>query len=261
MKLKFLALALLPLTLAACQSNNINLKDVREIAVNVLEDKSPAETLAAYEWSSNTGASRPIVLHFDQQGRLSVQTTCNTLGGSWKIEHNQIITGNMISTQMACSGDAMKQEGIAGRLFDNGKTTYSLAKANSNSAHPVLTLTNANGEKRVFDGKMTPETQYGGQSETIFLEISPTTKSCTGVTAQTCLQVKEIKYNAQGIQTSIEPNWHLFYDTIQGYQHNPAEKQVIRVKRFTIQSPAADQSKYAYVHDMTVSRESIKGTL
>ena len=42
---------------------------------------------------------------------------------------------------------------------------------------------------------MTPETKYQGQAETIFLEVSPQTKACTGVAQQTCLQVKEIKYD------------------------------------------------------------------
>jgi len=50
----------------------------------------------------------------------------------------------------------------------------------------------------------------------------------------------------------------LFYDQIEGFEHNPAERQVIRVKRYEIKHPAADQSKYAYVHDMTVERATVK---
>lgn len=50
----------------------------------------------------------------------------------------------------------------------------------------------------------------------------------------------------------------LFYDQIEGYQHNPAERQIIRIKRYEIKNPAADQSKYAYIHDMTVERATVK---
>lgn len=91
----------------------------------------------------------------------------------------------------------------------------------------------------------------------MFYEIHPQTKSCTGVVAQQCLQVKEIRYNQQGLKTYQDANWSLFYDTIQGYQHSPNERQVIRVKRYSIKNPAADQSKYVYIHDMTVERGRI----
>ena len=32
-------------------------------------------------------------------------------------------------------------------------------------------------------------------------------------------------------------------------------------KRYEIKNPAADQSKYAYVQDMIIEREAIKGSL
>ncbi|HAB42517.1 MAG TPA: hypothetical protein DCE70_02950, partial [Acinetobacter sp.] len=50
-------------------------------------------------------------------------------------------------------------------------------------------------------------------------------------------------------------------DQIEGFQHTPNERQIIRVKRYEIKNPAADQSKYAYIFDMAVERETVKGTL
>lgn len=121
-----------------------------------------------------------------------------------------------------------------------------------------MTLIAASGQKYVFSGKMTPETQYQTQAETIFLEVAPQTKPCKGVAAQTCLQVREIKYAENGVKMQVDKNWNLFYDKIEGFEHNPKERQIIRVKRYEIKNPAADQSKYAYVHDMTVERATVK---
>ena len=48
---------------------------------------------------------------------------------------------------------------------------------------------------------------------------------------------------------------------IDGFTHNPKERQIVRVKRYEIANPAADQSKYAYVQDMIIEREAVKGLL
>ncbi|MFP6841691.1 MAG: META and DUF4377 domain-containing protein [Acinetobacter sp.] len=255
MKFKFLALALLPLALAACQSGDI--QKAGDIAVSVLQQKNAATTLSSYEWSTLTGtAPKPLVLHFDAQGRLSIQTSCNGMGTSWKAENNQIITGDLMSTQMACDDASMQQEKVAADLFSKRSAPFILDL--KNPEQPTLSIISASGQKYTFSGKMTAETKYQTQAETVFLEISPETKQCTGVAPQTCLQVREIKYAENGVKTQVDKDWTLFYDQIEGYQHNPAERQIIRIKRYEIKNPAADQSKFAYIHDMTVERATVK---
>lgn len=257
MKLKYLAIALFPLALAACQSSDI--QKVGDLAVSVLQQQNADQTLASYQWSTDTGAPKPLVLNFGSEGRLSISTSCNTMGGSWKVAGNQIVTGSMMSTQMACPDAAMKQERLAASIFQSSKVPFVL---NLNDAdQPTLTVTAADGKQYVFTGKMTPETKYQTQGETIFLEISPETKKCVGVAPQTCLQVREIKYAENGVKTQVDKDWTLFYSGIEGYTHNPAERQVVRIKRYEIKNPAADQSKYAYIYDMAVEREAVKGTL
>ena len=255
MKLKFLAIALFPFMLAACQSSDM--PKVGDLAVSMLQQQNADKTLAAYQWSSNTGtAPKPLVLNFSDQGRLSISTSCNGMGTSWKVENNQIVTGNLMSTKMACEQKAMQQEGVAADLFSNRKAPFVLDL--KDSQNPTLTVISATGQKYIFTGKMTPETQYQTQAETIFLEISPETKKCTGVAPQTCLQVREIKYAENGVKTQVDKDWGLFYSHIEGFEHNPNERQIIRVKRYEIKNPAADQSKYAYVHDMTIERATVK---
>ncbi|CAB1214423.1 META and DUF4377 domain-containing protein [Acinetobacter bouvetii] len=255
MKLKFLAIALFPLTLAACQSGD--LQKAGDVAVSVLQQQNADKTLSAYQWSTQTGtAPKPLVLNFNDQDRLSIATSCNGMGTNWKVENNQIITGHLMATQMACEPKAMEQEKVASDLFSNRKAPFVLNL--DDPQKPTLTIISATGQKYVFSGKMTPETQYQSQAEIIFLEVSPETKACTGVAAQQCLQVREVKYAENGVKTHVDKDWTLFYSQIEGFEHNPTLRQIIRVKRYEIKNPAADQSKYAYIHDMTVESATVK---
>ena len=256
MKFKYLAIALFPLALAACQSSDLN--TVRDTAVNVLQQQTNADQiLTSYQWVYQPqGTDQPIVLSFDDQQRLSIATGCNTQGTSWKIEKGQIVTADLMSTMMACSPELMQQEQFSGALFGKRHIPFVLDSQNPNK--PTLTVIGATGQKVVFEGKMTAETQYQTQAEVIFLEIAPETKPCSGVAPQTCLQVREIKYAENGVKLATNQNWSLFYDQIQGFTHMPSERQVVRVKRYEIKNPAADQSKYAYVQDMIIERETIK---
>ena len=255
MKLKFLAIALFPLTLAACQSSDI--QKVGDLAVSMVQQQNADKTLAAYQWSYQPqGTDKPLVLNFNDQQRLSIATGCNTQGTSWKIEKGQIVTADLMSTMMACSPELMKQEQFSSSLFAKRTIPFVLNTQDVNK--PTLTLIDATGQKVVFEGKMTPETQYQTQAETIFLEIAPESKKCTGVVPQTCLQVREIKYAENGVKTQVDKDWTLFYNHIEGFEHNPNERQIIRVKRYEIKNPAADQSKYAYVHDITIERATVK---
>lgn len=255
MKLKYLAIALFPLALAACQSGDI--QKAGDIAMSVLQQQNPNKILNSYQWSVNTSANtKPLTLNFYEQNRLSVSTSCNSMSGSFKIEGNQIVVTQLASTMMACSAPLMDQEKIASSLLSDRKATFVLDA--KNVEQPTLTLTAADGKTYTFTGKMTPETKYQTAAETIFLEVSPETKQCVGVAPQTCLQVREIKYAKNGVKTQVDKDWTLFYDHIDGFEHSPKERQVIRIKRYEIKNPAADQSKYAYVHDMTIERESIK---
>ncbi|WP_166170998.1 META and DUF4377 domain-containing protein [Acinetobacter sp. SA01] len=255
MKVKLLAMALFPLMLAACQSGDI--QKVGDVAVSVLQQQNADKTLSTYQWRTATGsAPKPLVLNFDDKGRLSIATSCNGMGGSWKVENNQIVTGPLMATQMACPEASMQQESIAKDLFNDRKAPFVLNL--NDPQQPTLTLVSATGQKYVFTGTMTPESKYQTQAETIFLEISPETKPCSGVAPQNCLQVREVKYSESGIKTQVDNDWTLFYDQIEGFTHNPNERQIIRVKRYEIKHPAADQSKYAYIHDMTVERSTVK---
>ncbi|WP_130802146.1 META and DUF4377 domain-containing protein [Acinetobacter ihumii] len=254
MKIKYLILALLPFSIVACQSVTQNSAPMTTISAE--KQMNVDKTLTAYTWSYQPkDTPRPIQLNFSEN-RLSIITGCNNQGGSWKIENNQLVTSSLVSTMKACEPTLMKNEQFSSSLFSDQKNKFELNTSSVES--PSLTITAANGQKYEFKGTMTPETKYQSQGEIIFLEISPETKQCTGVAPQTCLQVREIKYDDKGIKTQVDKDWTLFYDQIDGYQHRDDQRVIIRVKRYERKNPAADQSKYAYVHDMTVEQEIVK---
>lgn len=213
--------------------------------------------LTNYTWSYQPAdTKRPIVLSFLANDRLSVDTGCNRQNTSWKIENGAIVTGALASTMMACEPALMKQEQFAGDLLQKRKIAYEVNT--SNPEQPTLVIADAKGQKYTFVGKMTPEAKYQSEGKTVFLEIAPETKSCTGVAPQTCMQVREVKYDDKGLKTYADKNWSLYYGQIEGFEHNPQQRVIVRVKRFDIQNPAADQSSIADVLDMVVEQEIVK---
>ena len=251
MKIKYLVLALLPLSLMACQT-------VQNVTDNVISqiNTTAAKNLTEYNWTyQGSKASKPLVLSFDDNQRLSIQTGCNNQGGTWKVEGNTIVTSPLASTMMACADDLMQQERLSADIFSEKKVPFTLSTQNDQT---ILTITDSKGQKYTLLGKMTAEAKYQSEGKIVFLEISPQTKSCTGVAPQTCMQVREIKYDDKGIKTYADKNWSLYYGQIEGFEHNPNQRVIVRVKRFEIKNHAADQSSIADVLDMVVEQEIVK---
>ncbi|OTG87545.1 hypothetical protein B9T31_03325 [Acinetobacter sp. ANC 4558] len=250
MKLKLIAYALFPLTLAACQTTDLTNK-------NSTSSAQMNKILSSYLWSTVTDPTlKPIVLHFNAQNHLGISTSCNTLGSSWKIVNQTLELGTGFSTSMACNAAATQQENFTSALFNNKNLPFTLNI--NNPEQPTLTLTSPQGTRVVFTGKMTPETKYQTQAETIFLEISSELKPCIGVAPQSCLLVREVKYDEKGIKTHVDKDWTLFYSPIENFEHRKDEQSIIRVKRYELKNPPADHSKYVYIHDMTVETQEIK---
>ena len=74
---------------------------------------------------------------------------------------------------------------------------------------------------------------------------------------QTCLQVREVKYDDKGVKLMLTKIGH-YISQIEGFEHNPNQRVILRVKRFEVKNPAADQSSQADVLDMVVEQELVK---
>ena len=194
-------------------------------------------------------ADKPVQLDFDK-GRLAVSNTCNRMGGSYALAAGTLTVGRMASTMMACTdAKLMALDDEVGKRLE-GALSLALAAGDA----PSLTLGNAVGDTLVFAGTPTPDTRYGGPGERIFLEIAAQTKPCSHplMPDMQCLQVRELQYDDKGLKVGTPGAFGNFYDSIEGYTHQPGVRNVLRLQRYTRQNVPADASKYAYVLDMVV---------
>jgi len=196
----------------------------------------------------------PVQLDF-REGWLSVSNACNRISSPYSVSGDRLILQGLISTLAACADErvmALDRE-ISKRL--EGPLTYSLAE----SEPPQLRLRNRGGDALSFAAEPTAATRYGGAGERQFLEVAAQTRPCPHplIADMQCLQVRELRYDAQGHKSGGTGEFEHFYDAIEGYTHEPGIRHVLRVDRYTRQNPPADASRYAYVLDMVVESEQV----
>ena len=73
-----------------------------------------------------------------------------------------------------------------------------------------------------------------------------------------CLQVRHRQFDEQGLTVGTPGAWRPLYETIEGYQHTPGVKNVVRLKRFKRGSAPVGASKTVYVLDLVVQSETVK---
>ena len=263
---------MLPLAFAACSETPQSEPATPPAAVApAATQPAQADTtaLSAYHWRLNDAkdakgqrleaffvkADKPLQLDF-ADGRVSVSNACNHMGGAYSVEGDELKFDRLASTLMACADArlmALDQE-IGKRL--EGASAFALQPGDT----PTLVLTGGNGDVLTFKGEPTAETRYGGPGEIAFLEVAAQTKPCSHplIPNKQCLQVREIKYDAQGLKTGADGAFQNFYDGIEGYSHQSGIRNVLRVKRYTIKNPPADGGSLAYVLDMVVESEVVK---
>ena len=194
-------------------------------------------------------ADKPLQLDFDK-GRLAISNTCNRMGGGYAVADGTLTVGRLASTMMACADPKlMALDREAGKRLE-GALSMALAAGDVSQ----LTLINAAGDRLVFAGTPTADTVYGGPGERIFLEVAAQTKACSHplIPDMQCLQVRELQYDDKGLKVGTPGAFGNFYDSIEGYTHQPGVRNVLRLQRYTRQNVPADASKYAYVLDMVV---------
>lgn len=103
----------------------------------------------------------------------------------------------------------------------------------------------------------TAATRYGGEPQRIFLEVAPQREACSHplMPNHQCLKVRKIAYDDRGLKTGAG-EWMYYYGTIEGYEHQPGVRNVLRINRYTRNNPPADASRYADILDMIVESET-----
>ena len=214
--------------------------------------------LQVWQQAQQAGVDSPR-LTFTPENILTVQNLCNIVSAPYELNPSDmgIKVGNAMSTRMACSNQPlMVLEDWIGRNLSN-LTNWAIQPTPAGQP-PELLLQFQNGNIWALRGQPTDATRFGSQPVSFFLEVAPQTVACaTPETPNaTCLQVREITYNEQGIQTGAG-NWQAFNGAIEGFTFEPGTRSILRLNRFKQDNAQAGQAPYAYVLDMRVLSEIV----
>jgi hypothetical protein len=236
-------------------------------ALETTEEEGLPQTLEDHLWAlvaATDGENRRIDALFPAAGRaymftfsasiLNVQGGCNTLGGGYQINaQRELEAGQMRSTMMACEPELMQADTALAALL-----AQPLHIEVTQDAPPQLLLRTASNETLTLQGQATLEAQYG-PGTLIFLEVDAQQLPCRNPRNGkiTCLQVREISFDEQGLRTATPGPWRPFYDNIEGYNHTAGERTVLRVKRFDRGAVADTAAPTVYVLDLVIETEIV----
>ena len=262
-------LLMLPLALAACTQPATEQTTAPVEATAPAAPALDAASLSSHYWQLADAkaadgtridalfvqADKPVQLEF-VEGRLAISNTCNRQSAGFTVEGDKLTVSPAASTMMACPDPklmALDQE-VSKRL--EGTSTAALQSGDA----AQLTLTNAAGDVLTFKGVPTPATRFGGPGERMFFEVAAQTLPCNHplIPDKQCVQVREIKFDEQGLRAGEPGEWQPLFQDIEGFTHTPGTRNVVRVNRYTVANPPADGSSVAYVLDMVVESEVVK---
>ena len=262
---KALAAVLLTALLAACGSNP---QGAPVTPPSSSTAASPAPTLQAYDWDLAAAydaqgkaapgwqlAGRPALrLHFEKDG-VSVLNLCNQLRAGYVLDGQRLTVNRPMSTLRACPERELMtlEQRVAAQLPQAQR--HELISG-SGTQVPRLVLHFTDGSRWELAGSPTPATRYGSAGERIFLEVAPERVACNHplMPNAQCLRVRDVRYADNGVKQGVG-EWRIFQGKIDGYQHEPGIRNVLRVMRYSLakggQLPA-DGPSHAYVLDLVV---------
>lgn len=177
---------------------------------------------------------------------LSYTMGCNQyLKGKYLVDNVLTsINSQSITTLVGC-GELNDAESQLGGLV-SGTSQLSMRKGDI----PFLTQITEHNSTLVWQGTQTARSRYAQEPDTVFLAISPDTTFCDDQTTRQCLQIKPVTYVDN--KKVVTGDWLLLDGTIEGYNHNPDEAQVIRVERYTVVATPDKPKHYVYVLDQVI---------
>jgi heat shock protein HslJ len=211
------------------------------------------QRLAALSHVQSIDQGRPFVFNF-AGSRLSIQGGCNPLIGGFQVSpEGQLNVGRMASGMMACEPALMQRDAALSALLAKPMNTRLVP-----GTQPTLRLTTTANDTLVLVGQKTPEARYGAPT-IIFLEVAPQPVACHHplIPNSTCLQVRERRYDEQGLVVGTPGAWRPLYENIEGFTHRAGERNVVRVKRFQRTPVPADASSNLYVLDLVIESEIV----
>lgn len=195
-------------------------------------------------------AGKPFEFRFEDD-RLMVSGGCNGLRGTFGIDADGMLAvSGMASTLMACEQPLMDaDQALAARM------AKPLRALQVRGPQPTLVLISPEDEVLTLAGQQTPEAMYGPATR-VFLEVAARTVPCPGQGAEAqCLEVREIRFDEQGIRAGDPGEWQAFAGTIEGYTHEPGVRNIVRVNRY---QPPGEGAAPVHVLDLIVESEIVR---
>ena len=189
-----------------------------------------------------------------QESRLQVNGGCNGLRGAFAVNADGMleVTGGM-STMMACAAPLMAADAALAALM-----AEPLEPVLVSGAQPTLALLTRAGDALVLTGELTLEARFGAPTR-VFLEVAAQTVACERSPRGDgqCLQVRERNFDEQGLLVGTPSEWQPFTSTIEGYQHQPGIRNVLRLERFQPAGGPGVPAGPFYVLDLVVTSEVV----
>jgi heat shock protein HslJ len=224
-------------------------------------------TLEAHRWTlvwaadakgqpiAGLPAVTPRAINFNfSAGRFNIEGGCNRMMSGYQIDaEGKLSLSRMASTMMACEPAAMQVDSALAELLAAPLTSEVLA-----GAATTLRLTNAANATLFLTGQMTNEARYGKPTR-VFMEVAASTVACKNAQGASteCLQVRERRFDEQGLVVGTPGAWAPFAQTIEGYTHKPGVRNVLRLNRFD-RAAVAGGAAYLYVLDLVVESATEK---
>ena len=263
-------LSLLPFALVACSPSQAPTSATASTpAAATARGAADLPTLGSHHWQLHDAvdgknqrldglfnpSAKPLQLDFTDH-RVSVSNACNGIGGDYKILEGHLVAGPLVQTMMACAEPTLMQRESTIKHVLQAKPALIASTADGK---PLLTLSAADGTTLTFTGQPTAQTRFGGPGTIEFLEVASEPADCHHPLqpAASCLKVRQLHYDAQGLRTGEAGAWETLAQPIEGYEHQSGVRNVLRVKRYTVANPPADASSVAYVLDMVVESENL----
>lgn len=199
---------------------------------------------------------RPLVFGF-AGGRIDVEGGCNRMNAGFQIDgERQLKAGRFAATMMACEAPLMNADAALSALLSEPLRIDVLSVA---PPPPRLRWVFAAGQTLVLSGQATPESLYGAATR-VFMEVAAQRIACKNpLNDETmCLQVRERRFDAQGLAVLPHGEWRPLFEAIDGYAHRAGERTVLRLKQFQRGAVAAGTPDRVYVLDLVVETETVK---
>ena len=214
-----------------------------------VREASDAQGHSLADFSKNPN----VQLQF-KDGLLAVSGGCNNFSTSYQLDsqNSNISLGRIASTKMACVPELMAQDQAIKKVIDNNK--LHLGFINTENGGLNLMMKNKQGDHLLLVATASSYMVLYSPPRIVFWEIRNARPCKPAQGEEFCPLIRKITYDDQGNKIK-KGKWYPLWLKIVGWEFNPRERQVLRLK---ISSSQSEGGLPAVVLDKIIEREIVK---